>query len=120
MIKIESSENIEHPWANKLEQEAEQIFTKRYPAIYKHFEQFRTQLIARSDQGRFFWELRSCKYWQEFEQPKIIIPAITNNVEYAPDSLGYYSNDKTSICIPKDINYTSGILNSAGLLGLRG
>ena len=113
LIKIESSENIEHPWANKLEQEAEQIFTKRYPAIYKHFEQFRTQLIARSDQGRFFWELRSCKYWQEFEQPKIIIPAITNNVEYAPDSLGYYSNDKTSICIPKDINYTSGILNSA-------
>ena len=57
LIKIESSENKDHPWSNKPEKEAEKIFAKTYPAIYKHFEQFRSQLISRSDQGKFFWEL---------------------------------------------------------------
>ena len=41
------------------------------------------------------------------------VPAITHNVEYSPDHFGYYSNDKTSICIPNDINYTLAILNSS-------
>ncbi|MFM6407312.1 MAG: hypothetical protein ACKPGT_22605, partial [Microcystis sp.] len=55
---------------------AEKIFDETYPAIYKHFSQFRKSLIKRCDQGRFFWELRSFIYWQEFEQPKIIYPNI--------------------------------------------
>ena len=65
---------------------------------------------------RYEWyALQRCaaSYWQEFDKPKIIIPAITNNVEYTADLLGYYSNDKTSICIPEDINYTLAILNSS-------
>ncbi|MDB9341638.1 MULTISPECIES: class I SAM-dependent DNA methyltransferase [Cyanophyceae] len=113
IIKIESSENKKHPWSDKPEKEAEKVLAITYPAIYQHFTQFREALIKRCDQGKFFWELRSCIYWEEFEQPKIIIPAIINNVEYAPDFSGYYSNDKTSICIPKNINYTLAILNSS-------
>jgi len=92
LIKIESSENKYHPWSNKSsKEEAEKIFAKTYPAIYNHFEQFRSQLIARSDQGKFFWELRSCKYWQEFEQPKIIYPNICKRNEFAWDESGYYT-----------------------------
>ncbi|MFM6209553.1 TaqI-like C-terminal specificity domain-containing protein, partial [Planktothrix sp.] len=49
---------------------------------------------------------------QEFEQPKIIIPAITQNVEYAADFSGYYSNDKTSICVAENVLYILAILNS--------
>ncbi|WP_414549914.1 Eco57I restriction-modification methylase domain-containing protein [Anabaena sp. CCY 0017] len=113
IIKIESSENKKHPWSDKPEKEAEKVLAITYPAIYQHFTQFREALIKRCDHGKFFWELRSCIYWEEFEQPKIIIPAIINNVEYAPDFYGYYSNDKTSICIPKNINYTLAILNSS-------
>ncbi|MEG3870966.1 MULTISPECIES: Eco57I restriction-modification methylase domain-containing protein [unclassified Microcoleus] len=112
LIKIESSENKKHPWSNKENSEAEKVFAKTYPAIYKHFQQFRASLIKREDQGKYFWELRSCKYWQEFEQPKIIIPAITQNVEYAADFAGYFSNDKTSICVIEDVCYVLGILNS--------
>ena len=33
--------------------------------------------MEKSDQGTFFWELRACAYWKEFEQPKFIVPAIT-------------------------------------------
>lgn len=71
--------------------------------------------FTRRKSGSYKWyEIQdNVAYWQEFEQPKIIIPASINNVEYAPDSLGYYSNDTTLICIPKDINYTLEILNSS-------
>ena len=34
LIKIESSENKDHPWSGKSEKEAEKIFDKTYPAIY--------------------------------------------------------------------------------------
>ncbi|MFM6209009.1 MAG: type II restriction endonuclease, partial [Planktothrix sp.] len=62
LIKIESSENKQHPWSGKPAKEAEKIFAKTYPAIYEHFKQFRERLIKRDDQGKYFWELRSCRY----------------------------------------------------------
>ena len=112
LIKIESSENKKHPWSGKSEKEAEKIFAKTYPAIHARFEDFRAPLINRDDQGKYFWELRSCVYWKEFEEPKIVIPAIEQDVEYAPDFSGYFSNDKTSICITNSISYLLGLLNS--------
>ncbi|TRU94116.1 MAG: class I SAM-dependent DNA methyltransferase [Microcystis wesenbergii Mw_QC_S_20081001_S30D] len=111
LIKIESSENKEHPWSKLSEQEAEKIFDETYPAIYKHFSQFRKSLIKRCDQGRFFWELRSCIYWQEFEQPKIIYPNICKRNEFAWDELGYYTNQKAFIISSSD-KVLLAVLNS--------
>ncbi|MCL1471138.1 class I SAM-dependent DNA methyltransferase [Argonema antarcticum] len=93
------------------------IDIKKYPAIENYLSQYKKELTPGTGRkaGTYQWyEIQdNIAYWQEFEQPKIIIPAITNNVEYAPDFSGYYSNDKTSICIPQNINYTLGILNSS-------
>lgn len=88
------------------------MFAQRYPAIHAHFEKYRQGMIDRYDQGKFFWELRACAYWQEFEQPKIIVPAITDTINYAPDITGYYSNDKTSILVSEEWRYLLAILNS--------
>ncbi len=115
LITIESSENKQHPWSGKPEKEAEKIFAKTYPAIHARFQKFRDALIQRDDQGKFFWELRSCAYWQEFEQPKIVIPAIVRFPECAPDLAKHYSNDKTSICVTDDVSYLLGLLNSSVL-----
>jgi len=112
LIKIESSENKDHPWSGKSEREAEKIFAATYPAIHARFEEFRPALKKRDDQGKYFWELRSCIYWKEFEQPKIVIPAITSDVEYAADYEEHFSNDKTSICVTSEPNYLLGLLNS--------
>jgi len=113
LIKIESSENREHPWSGKPKHEAERIFAKTYPAIHAWFERFRSKLIDRDDQGKYFWELRSCAYWREFEQPKIVIPAIEKTVAYAPDLAGHYSNDKTTICVSEQFKCLLAILNSS-------
>lgn len=67
---------------------------------------------ARYDQGKYWWELRACAYWQQFEQPKLIIPAISDTVNVAPDTLGFYSNNKTTIVVPRSVPYVLAILNS--------
>ena len=111
LIKIESSENKKHPWSELTEKEAEKIFNQTYPAIYKYFSQFRESLVKRCDQGRFFWELRSCIYWQEFEQPKIIYPDIYEHQSFAIDTLGYYAGN-TCYFIPTDETWLCGLLNT--------
>lgn len=114
LVKIESSENVQHPWSSKTPKEAERLFSKCYPAIHAFFEagDNRAKLINRYDQGKFFWELRSCAYWKEFQQEKIVVPAIQDHVRYAPDKAGFYSNDKTSILIPPSVPFVLSFLNS--------
>jgi len=65
----------------------------------------------RYDKGEFWWELRACDYYEEFEKPKIIVPAIVRTASYSFDKEKYYSNDKTSIIQTNDL-YLLGILNS--------
>ena len=75
MIVMASSVNREWPWSDaRDDSEAEQIFAETYPAIYQHLSGYRERLIARDDQGKFYWELPSCTYYTEFEKPKIIYP----------------------------------------------
>ncbi|EHK53560.1 Eco57I restriction-modification methylase domain-containing protein [Allomesorhizobium alhagi] len=114
LIKIPSSENMIHPWTGKPEAEAEAIFAKRHPAIYKWWlvDGLRQGLIDRYDQGHYFWELRSCAYWDAFEQPKIIVPAIVSRSEAAPDFKRHYSNNKSTIFVPPSVQLGLAIVNS--------
>lgn len=111
LIKIESSENKKHPWSDQPEKEAEKIFYNTYPGIFQYFNQFKEALIKRCDQGKFFWELRSCIYWKEFEESKIIYPNICKSNEFAWDELGYYTNQKAFI-IPTPDKFLLAVLNS--------
>ncbi|KDR55390.1 Eco57I restriction-modification methylase domain-containing protein [Arthrospira platensis] len=113
LIKIESSENKKHPWSDaKTEKEAEKIFAKTYPAIYFKLECYRDRLIKRCDQGKYFWELRSCAYWQEFKQPKIILRQIMDKATFALDIENFYFND-TLFMIPINNKVIVAILNSS-------
>ena len=56
--------------------------------------------------------MRSCRYWQEFGQPKIAYPNICKRNEFAWDDNGYLTNQKAFI-IPGASKYLLGILNSS-------
>ena len=111
LIKIESSENRTHLWSGQVAAEAEQIFAGAYPAIHAHLEPFREQLINRYDQGKYFWELRSCAYWEEFQQPKIVYPDIAQGTEFSFDDSGYFWAN-TSYLLPTKEMWLLGLLNS--------
>ena len=100
------------------------IFTRRginiekYPAIYNYLLQFKSQLIpgvpgGRKPGGYEWYEIQdNIAYWQEFEQPKLIIPSIEREASYAIDFDKHYSNDKTSICCTDSPKYLLSLLNS--------
>ncbi len=111
LIKIESSENSLHPWSGKPEKEAEKIFAKTYPAVHGWLNQYRGALVKRDDQGKYFWELRSCAYWECFAKEKIIYPDIYEHQSFAIDTDGYYSGN-TSYFIPTRERWLCGLLNS--------
>jgi type I restriction-modification system DNA methylase subunit len=106
-------------WTRNRLQTAGQITTAKawswlsenYPAISTHLAQFKEAAEKRYDKGEFWWELRACDYYKEFEHAKIIYPNICKQPEFAFDEKSYYTNQKCFI-IPQDDKYLLAILNS--------
>ena len=112
IIEIASSANREWPWSDANdEQEAKQIFVEYYPAIFEHLNGYQEQLIPRDDQGIFYWELRSCAYYAEFDQPKIVYPDISSSMRACYDTTKTLCLQTTYI-LPTDDFSLLAILNS--------
>jgi len=103
---------VNHPWANARDEvEARRIFQRTYPAIHNHLSQHETALRKRQDQGRYWWELRACAYYAEFEKPKIVYPEIAERPEFTYDTNGLFG-DTTVFIIPTEELHLLAILNS--------
>ena len=111
LIRLESSENVDHPWTGKTDKEAERVFAKTYPAIHDFFDPMRKALVQRYDQGRYFWELRSCDYWDVFANPKLLYPDIYEHQSFAWDDEGYYMAN-TCYFIPTAQKWLLPLMNS--------
>lgn len=111
LIKIESSENKVHPWSGKSEKEAEKSLAKIYPAIHTHLQDFRDGLKKRDDQGKYFWELRSCAYWKDFEEHKIAWGNLATAPQFTFVGRRYFINAPATFLVSES-QYLLGILNS--------
>lgn len=65
----------------------------QYPSLAAHLAPFADAARKRSDQGEFWWELRSCDYYPAFDQPKIFWPDIAKLPRFSWDEDGAYVND---------------------------
>ena len=88
---------------------------KVYPHIYQHLLQFEQDLVARTDQGKKWYNLRACQYYGEFEKSEKIIWGLTaTNWAYTLDTGRHYlpSNGYilTSEILP--VRFILGLLNS--------
>lgn len=108
MIVLRSSDNHPWPWAEARDPEA--IFQATHPTLHAHLKAHEAKLRARTDQGRYWWELRSCAYYEKFEQPKIVYQEIQFHPRYALNG-GFYGNNKVFF-LPTDDLYLLGVLNS--------
>jgi type II restriction/modification system DNA methylase subunit YeeA len=86
-------------------------FYFNYPAIAKHLLQYKEKAINRTDQGDFWWELRACDYYEEFDKPKIMYQVFQVKPCFIYDDKGFYCNNSMWI-IPKNDKYLYAILNS--------
>lgn len=112
LIHISSSANKIWPWSSsKTSSEAIGLFESAYPSIYHHLFQWKKQLQKRDDQGKFWWELRSCVYYSYFERPKIVYPDIAQQTKFTWDeSKAFLGN--TAYIIPTEEQWLVGLLNS--------
>ncbi|MFW6121959.1 MAG: TaqI-like C-terminal specificity domain-containing protein, partial [Petrotogales bacterium] len=120
MIKVESG------WTDKNRgcEKPEVFFKKAYPAIYNYFLDIDQQvkngklkikgkgLRNRDDQGRYWWELRDCNYYQEFEKRKIVWPVIGREGTFAYDYQSFYHNDKAFSLVGEELKLLISFLNS--------
>ena len=111
LIAIASSANREWPWSMAEDSEAERIFAETYPAIYQHLLVHREALIPRDNQGKFYWELRACAYYADFEKSKIVYRRIAKSLDASYDTKGTFGIG-TIYFIPTDDLSLLAILNS--------
>jgi hypothetical protein len=110
LVVLMSSGDYPWPWKNAGE-DAEAVFQQTYPALHAHLKPFEAKLRARQDKGRFWWELRSCAYYDAFARPKIFYPDITWRSQFSLDVQGRFSNN-TVYFLPTDSPWLLTVLNS--------
>jgi len=84
---------------------------ENYPAISKHLIPYFYAAQKRWDKGDYWWELRACDYYDEFEKPKIMLPDIALMMQATYDDKGFYCVN-TAYIIPIDDKLILAILNS--------
>jgi len=85
---------------------------KQYQAICSHLLQFEEKAIKRDDQGKNWWNLRSCAYYPEFDKEKIIWKRIGSILRFGYDLSGIYCQDSTCIMTGNNLKYLCAYMNS--------
>jgi len=103
---------IPRGWTNlKTNKNAWKWFSQEYPAISEYLANFEQKASKRYDKGDYWWELRTCNYYHEFENPKITWGNLAVTPKFYLDQDGYYIN-APSVFISSGDKYLLGILNS--------
>jgi hypothetical protein len=93
---------VKDPW---------KAFKSKYSAIAKYIEPFEERAKERQDKGDYWWELRACDYYDDFEKEKIIYPDIAKSSRFTFDNNNIYLAN-TAYIIPLNDFYLLGVLNS--------
>ncbi len=83
----------------------------KYPAIANHLLPYADAAKKRYDKGEYWWELRACDYYTEFEKPKIMYLKFQVKPAFSFYKSAFYPNSAVWT-IPKNDLYLLGILNS--------
>lgn len=83
-----------------------------YPSIANHLAPFATDAQKRWDKGEYWWELRPCEYYEEFEKPKLMLPDISKECNFALDKKGGIYCLNTVYIIVNGEEYLASLLNS--------
>jgi len=86
-------------------------FSNNYPSIAKHLAPFERAAQRRWDKGEYWWELRPCDYYAEFEKAKIMFPDMSKRGNFILDETGHYCSN-TAYIIASSEYFLLGLLNS--------
>jgi len=80
----------------------------------QYLKPFESKASQRDDKGDYWWELRHCAYYSEFEKEKIIYPNMTKYLPFVFDKNMFYTNQKCFILTSKTVSlrFLTGYFNS--------
>jgi len=102
----------------------ERFFNRTYPAIYRYLKdigdkvergEMKTKgkgLFHRDDQGDYWWELRDCDYYGDFEKEKLIYKDVGDRLSFAYEQGKLYGNN-TVYFINTRSEFLLAVLNSS-------
>jgi len=112
---------IKQGWTkeNKGNEDGELYFKNKYPSVYNFLKKTGETitgkgkgLFNRDDKGDYWWELRPCVYYDEFEKEKIIWGELSDEQKFVLDEHGYYLNNTIFFITGENLRYLLSILNS--------
>ena len=111
---------IEQGWTNcnRGNVAPEEFFRTQHPEIWEHFLESAAQpskgkgLYHRDDQGDYWWELRPCAYYSEFEREKLIWIQLTDKGRFVYDTKRRYPLNSATTMTGESIKYLLALLNS--------
>ena len=106
--------NIPAGWTNDNRgNEDPGVFVKNtVPSLMSHLMRFEAMATKRDDRGDFWWELRPCSYYREFEKEKVIYSEIVREPQFYYDTEKFYVEATGFFMTGKNTKYVCGILNS--------
>ena len=96
------------------ESAAWQKMQETYPALVAHLAPFAEAARSSADKGKFWWELRPCSYYADFEGPKLFWPEMAKFPRFTLAKPGIIGN-KTTFMIPGERPFILGLLMSRTL-----
>lgn len=85
---------------------------EKYPAVYSYLLKFKDKLENRSDKGKYWWNLRSCAYYGEFENEKISWIELADIGRFTLVESGVYTLAGTFILSGRHLKFLLAFLNS--------
>lgn len=81
-------------------------------AVFEYLSKFKEKAEKRDDQGKNWYNLRSCAYYDEFAKPKVVWKRIGSNLKFSYDTSGSLCLDSTCIMTGDHLKYLCAYMNS--------
>jgi adenine-specific DNA-methyltransferase len=97
---------------NRRKEKPYDFIQRSYPSLIRYLKLFETKAKKRDDQGDYWWELRHCAYYPEFEKEKVVYSEIVRQPQFFYDTERFYVEATSFLMTGECIKYICGLLNS--------
>ncbi len=88
-------------------------FEKNFHSLATYLLPFKEKAEKRDDKGDYWWELRACAYYSEFDKEKIVWQELAQGAQFSYDEQGtFFVSNTAYILTGNHLKYILGYLNS--------
>jgi type II restriction/modification system DNA methylase subunit YeeA len=90
----------------------EKFIMEQFSSLMVHLKKYEKEAKKREDKGDYWWELRHCAYYPEFEKEKVVYSEIVRQPQFYYDTEKFYIEATSFLMTGESVKYICGLLNS--------